>query len=156
MPLITHTPSPIVVEVSDRKINDTVIKQKVVFQRLEHRIQTDGTSRVGVSILVELYAANGTAYGEKLTGNGFNSYYDELVADNNTIVDVQTGDILAINVIAFGYKNQPDWIQQANDFKQDVMFQGDFFEVMRDSQPVQIGALIRHHITQADAMGKFK
>lgn len=156
MPLISHPPTPIIVEVSDRKINDTVIKQKVVFQRLEHRIQPDGTARVGVSILVELYAASGAGYGEKLSGNGFNPYYDELVADNDTIVDAQTGDILAININGFGHKSQDDWTKQANEFKQNVMFQGDFFEVLRDTQPVEIGALIRQHITQADAMGKFK
>ena len=152
MPLIAHTPTPIEVPVSDRKVNDTTIKQKAIFQRLEHRILPSGEARVGVNVLVNLYAADGEAFGEKLTGNGFQSYMVELVADNQTIVDASSGAILAINT---GYKSKADWEAQAQAYEQPVMFQGDFFELIRDNQSVEIGGMIRQHIAQADAMGKF-
>jgi hypothetical protein len=152
MPLIPHIPTPIEVSVSDRKVNDTTIKQKAVFQRLEHRIAYNDEARVAVTVLVELYAADGDSYGEKLVGPGFAGYTVELVADNQTIVDVTTGEILAINT---GYKSKMAWEAEAQGYEQPVMFQGDFFELIRDNQPIVIGDLIRQHIAQADAMGKF-
>jgi hypothetical protein len=152
MPLIQHTPQLIEVAVSDRKINDTTIKQKVVFQSLLHRQMSTGESRVGVTVQVNLYAADGDGYGSQLTGNGFTPYMVELVADNQTIVDASNGAILAINT---DYKSKADWEAAANEYEQAVMFQGDFFELLRDNTAIEIGDLIRQHIAQADAMGKF-
>ena len=74
-----------------------------------------------------------------------------LVADNDTIVDATTGQILAIR----NDETETTWLAKADAYEQDVMLQGDFFEEVCITLPVVIGNLIKEHITNANAMGRF-
>ncbi len=94
-----------------------------------------------------MYAADGEGYGPELVGRGFAPYKVPLEADNNCLVEVATGAVLARRDGA----NQADWQATIDSFPQDTMLQGDYFEYLREHVDVRIGDLIRLHITQADA-----
>jgi len=155
MPLQPYPRTLIEVPVSDRVIADTRIKQKARFYSLLHTQEVNGVSRVIIKLLVSLYAADSAApdgYGDKLISAGFSAYECELSADNNTLVDpAQAGAILAIR----GAATDAQWQATIERFAQDTMLQGDFFEYLREQQPILIGEMIRHHIAAADAMGRF-
>lgn len=135
---------------ADRVIGDTIIRQLVRFVGLRHSQGPDGQCAAYVDVLVTMYAALGAGRGPELNGAGFAPYAVSLVADNQTIVDAATGRILAIRQ----GENQADWLALAEGYPQDTMLQGDFFEQLRE-QPLRIGDMIRQHIAQADAMGRF-
>lgn len=151
MPLSPFTPTQIVIPVADRAYNDTIIKQKAMFTRLTHH-QSETSSSVTVDVIVSMYANDNGAYGMPLTGLGFAPYHKSLGADNNTLVDAETGEILAIRA------DEPQDVWEANAAEHDklVMFQADFFLMLRDNAPIEIGKLITKHITDADALGRFK
>jgi hypothetical protein len=138
--------------ISDRQQGDTLIRQRARFLALAHGQSADGTCTATISVLVSLYAADGDGYGELLTGPGLSPYAVTLTADNQTLVAVQTGQILAIR------QGEQEAAWQANieelSREQATMLQGDFFEALR-AQPINIGDMIRQHIQQADAMGRF-
>jgi hypothetical protein len=155
MPLILYTPSVIELAVSDRVAGDTRVRQKARFVSLFHQQTPEGESSVRIVVCVRLYAAAGDDYGPALTGPGFSSYEATLGADNRTLVDARpehAGDVLAIR--EFG-QTQASWQAVVDSFEQPTMLQGDFFEMLRDNQPVQIGDIIRQHIMRADALGRF-
>jgi hypothetical protein len=151
MPLVPYTKSDIEIAVSDRIYSDTIIKQKAKFTALHHT-QDENGSRVAVTVLVTMYANDNGEYSQELTGQGFKPYYVTLIADNNCLVNVADGAILAIRSI----ETIMEWQAVATAYEQAVMWQGDFFEMVRETQSINIGALIRQHITAADAIGKFK
>ena len=151
MPLAPFKSTPIEVVVSDRIINDTVIKQKAVFESLTHR-QMNGQSNAIIVLNVTMYASKDGEFGEQLTGDGFLVRRKELTAANDTLVDANTGEVLAVNDT---YMPTDEWVKTAEGFKQVVMFQGDFFEFLRDNVAIEIGAVIRQHIANADKLGRF-
>lgn len=154
MPLISPPHTHIELPVADRIVADTRIRQKCAFAMLRHTQNEAGECCAHIGVLVTLYAADDAAaegFGRPLTGPGFSSYAAELVADNNTLVDAQTG---AIQAIRQG-ENDASWRAKIDAFPQPTMLQGDFFEYLRENQPVRIGDMIRQHIQQADAMGRF-
>lgn len=152
MPLSPFTPTQIVIPVADRTFNDTIIKQKATFTRLTHH-QSETSSSVTVDVTVSMYANDNGVYGMALSGMGFAPYHKSLGADNNTLVDAQTGEILEIKA-----DDEPldMWLAKAAEHEKLVMFQADFFLMLRDNAPIEIGKLITKHITDADALGRFK
>lgn len=150
MALVNYKTRKIEIELADRVIADTVIKQKAKFISLYHS-QNETDSFATITVTVSLYSADNGVYGAELTGAGFSSYNVVLIADNNTIVNAQTGAILLIR----SYESNEVWKATAEQFTENVMFQGDFFEMLRDTQSINIGDLIKQHITQANEMGKF-
>jgi hypothetical protein len=150
MPLIPFTSTPIIIPVSDRTFNDTIIKQKAKFISLNHN-QNDKESKATVTVEVYMYGNDNGDYGSLLTGPGFQPYTYNLTADNDCIVKVADGSIVAIRT------DEPSeiWNAKALLCEDDVMFQGDFFEMLRETQSIKIGDLIRQHITNADALGRF-
>lgn len=151
MPLLPGARALIEIAVASRTIVDTLIKQKAKFVSLLHQQTEAGESLVIVTVRVALFAADGDGFGPALEGPGFSAYEVQLRADNQTVVDAQTGAILAIRL----GEPEADWQNKLASYEQPVMLQGDFFEYLRENQPIKIGEMIRQHITQADAMGRF-
>ena len=154
-----YTPTPIVLPVSDRVVGDTVIKQKARFAGLLHLQTDEGECNARITVRVSLYAADATApdgYGPLLDGPGLSRYTAELVADNNTLVDKRDGSILLYNgkLAIRQLLSAQEWEEAAAPAY--AMLQGDFFELLRENGlPGTIADMIRLHIQQADAMGRF-
>jgi hypothetical protein len=152
MPLISPSRDLIHVVLSDRVFDSTRFKQEAVFEMLEHRQQAaTGESTATIALTVKSYADDNGSFGVPLHDKGVPDKTVYLVADNNTVVDATTGTILFV----FTNESIPDREEIIAGFSQDVALQGDFFGLLRDNSPIVIGDLIRLHIAQADAMGRF-
>lgn len=143
--------------VADLQVGNTLVRQKARFKSLYHEQTPAGQSFVRIVVIVSPYAAvaEGDGFGPPLTGTVFKSYESTLSADNLTLVDVrpeQAGNVLATRVLG---QSDADWQAVVDSFEQPTMLQGDFFELLRDTQAVAIGELIRLHIQRADALGRF-
>jgi len=155
MPLITPPPTQIELPVSARVSGDTRVLQKALFLSMFHQQLPNGAASVRIVVRVSLYAADATApdgYGLPLSGAGFSAYEATLTADNSTLVDAADGTQLAQHQLG---QTEAEWQAVVASFPQNTMLQGDFFLMLREHQPVQIGDMIRHHIEQADRMGRF-
>lgn len=147
MPLAPHTPKFIEVEVADRVYGSTIFKQKARFMHMDidQNVYT-GVVFVLVRLRVFLFANVGGAYGDEITGNGISGYDVTLIADNNCAVDVTTGDVKYIRV----NETDKEWATLLDSKPENLMFQGDFFEVLMHTAPVQIEPLLRNFMTQAN------
>jgi hypothetical protein len=155
MPIQPYTPEPFELEVADRVVGQTVVKQKVRFLRLEHDDEAR-TCTVHVRVLPFAVAPDG-GYGELLSAPIFQYPLDAIVASNSRLVDQRTGNILAER---FATKadgstgTDTDWLEAIERLKASevpAMYQGDYFLWLRDNQPLLIGEVIRQYIRQADA-----
>lgn len=155
MPLVPFQTEQITLDVQDRVYAGTTIKQKATFTRLAHT-QSANTSNVAIDVRVSMYADDRGAYGPELSGPGFQPYNRQLGADNDTLVNAQTGAILQVRKTGAGRESDDIWMAVAELHPEAVMFQADFFLMLRDTQPIKIGDMIRQHITQADALGRFQ
>ena len=151
MPLLSPPRTFIEAEISDLVLLDTIIKRKVRFEAMHHHQDADGQCRATLFVRLYCYANAAGAYGPQLEGPLFRASRRELYADNNCLVDAATGAILAVR----DGRSAAEWETLPASFEQPTMLQGDFFEYLRENQPILIGELIRHHIQQADAMGRF-
>lgn len=162
MPLLPGLRQVLEIPVSDHVNGSTVVKQKARFTKLTHVQQADGVCTVVVSTEVTMYGADpdsADGYGPALQGSGFFSYPKHLSADNNTVVDVATGAILAIRrerTAEQAAHTDEEWAAICASYPQPVMLQGDYFEYVRQNEPIKIADLILLHMQQADAMGRYK
>ncbi|WP_226163928.1 hypothetical protein, partial [Hymenobacter terricola] len=107
---------------------------------------------IDVEITMYAAAADGDGYGPELTAEGFLRRQKTLVADNNTVVNPSTGEILLIRTPV---QSTDEWLAAANAIPGPAMLQGEFFGLLRSYSPIDIEGLIVTHITQADGMGRF-
>ena len=153
MALITHPRTLIEVPLTDRVFDDTTIKQDAIFIGLRHDQNHDtGVGIVSITVLVKSFASDNGAKGIYLGDKGMYDKRIDLVADNDTIVNAATGEILAIRTRMM---TPNDWQSIIDALTVDYAYQGDFFIQLREAAPIVIGDMIRQHIAQADAMGKF-
>jgi len=160
MAIQPYNPPLFELEVADRVIGETIVKQKFLFDRLEH---SNAARTCFIQGTVRPFAvAAGGGYGPALVGGPFAAYPVTLAAENNTLVDTRDGSILAVR-----YAPRPggapgtdaDWQADIARIEADAalpaMYQGDYFCLIRDTQPLIIGDLIRQHILNANALGRF-
>ena len=147
MPLLPFEHQPITVPVSDRTTDGTTFKQLARWLSM-YPAQHPRTDEVTVQVRVQvsLYADNNGAYGELLTGKGLSSYEVTLHADNNSAVDPQTGEVLYIR----GNETPEEWAALLAADEAPLMLQGDWFEMLLNTRPVEIGPMIKQFIEQAD------
>jgi len=147
MPLFPFEHQPIEVPVTDRSTASTTIKQKARFLTL-HASQNplSGEITVTIRVRVDLYADDNGQYGELLTGKGLTSYEVSLLADNNTAVDPQTGAVRHIRTA----QTTDEWQALLAADEAPLMLQGDWFEMLLNTQQVAIGPMLRQFIEQAD------
>lgn len=150
MPLINFKSEQIAVNISDKVLGDTIIKQTATFVSLRYS-QDERESMAEITVLVKPFASNKGAYGDSLISRGINSYYVTLTAKNDTLVEFPSGEIIAVR----SNENDQQWAALAALHPTDCCLQGDLMEILRE-QPTKIGDIIRHHIAEADRMGRFK
>lgn len=152
MPLLPFYRTRIVVPVSDKVYDSTIIKQEAIFVRLQHnQDHISGVSSAEIIVLLCAYSSIAGEKGMPLNSRGVPDRTVTLVANNDTLVDVATGALLAI------FSNEEPTVRQTiiDGFPQNTMLQGDFFAWLRDNNPVRIGDMIHANIIQADTMNKF-
>jgi hypothetical protein len=168
MPLVALPTQIIEMPVADRVFGATVIKQKARYQKLIIGDE-NGTTTVQLLVKVTQYAfdAETGGYGAQLPVD-FPERLITLLADNDTAVKPTDGTLLyikmsnsaALNCLTGKLEEIPQtgggtWRTYLAAKPEPLALQGDFFSLLRDTQPVLIAGLIRQHIQQADAMGKF-
>ena len=90
MPQITYTPVDIVLEIPDIVLANTIIKRKAKMLTL---IYNQPYKTVSVAWQIQHYADDNGQYGEYI-GAQVGDKLKETLADNTTIVNAQTGDII--------------------------------------------------------------
>lgn len=147
MPLVPHTPKFIEVNVADRTYGSTVFKQKARFMHMDidQNVYT-GVASVLVRLRVFLFSSVAGAYGDEISGKGISTYDVSLVADNNCAVNVTDGSVKYIRV----NETEEEWASLLERAPETLMLQGDFFEVLMHSAPVEIEPLLRNFMIQAN------
>lgn len=147
MPLLAHEPQFIEVEVSDRVYGDTTLKQKARWVNMTiSQDATTGFVSVNVKLRVFLFANDNGMYGEAISGKGLSTYDVLLVADNNTAVNPQTGEVRYLRV----NETPEQWAALLAEKPEPLMLQGSFFETLLHAAPVQIEPMLRSFMQMAD------
>jgi hypothetical protein len=129
----------------------------VRFVSLLHEQNSNGECRALINIAVSMFSRKEDgSLGKRLAGPGFNEYQVELVADNMSLVDLTPENFGGILLIRQAFSTVAEWEKALSEVTVQAMYQGDFFELLREQFPIRIGDMIRLHITQADQMGRFK
>ncbi len=154
MPLLPGARTPLELIVADRVVADTVIRQKARRTGFECQFWDTGECVARIVTTVTMYAADATApdgLGPALTAAGFAPREVVLHADNQTVVDAATGALLCTR----RGEAEADWQAKVDGYAQPTMLQGDFFAFLCEHVPVKINDMVRLHMQQADAMGRF-
>ncbi|WP_375436665.1 hypothetical protein [uncultured Hymenobacter sp.] len=170
MPLLSTPVAVIELPVSNRVVENTIIRQKARYESLEISQTESGECTVKLWVAVTPYAlAEDGDYGQRMPPD-FITRRIALLADNNTAVDPAANGALlyirltastALNFAAGTIEEIPNadlpsaWRDYLNSKPESMRLQGDFFCTLRDTQPVLIKGLLEDHIRQADAMGRF-
>ena len=151
MPILPHVHTPIKERVSNRQIGDLTICQVAEEISVITRRDCWGNVEVVMTLMVHHFAPNGADLGPDLGPLGLLPRPVTLEANNLTLVAFPSGSIISI-------QNQVTaevW-QEAIAREEDMMLQGDFFEwMLEQTLPYAENTMKRHHIQQADLMGRF-
>lgn len=177
MPLIRNLDTQIVLNISDFVIGTTTIKRKA---ELINLVYSPTSKSVVINIAIKAYAdsSDGT-YGQELSKEElFKIQYRQLIADNTTLVDANTGTIVLFTIpsntaefdalFADEVPEVPEVLDEegnvlipfqagipAGQFNGvDVMYEFEFYKLVAANQPVIIDQLIISKIQQADAEGR--
>jgi hypothetical protein len=151
MPLLPHVHTPICERVSDRQIGDLTICQVAEEVSIITRRDPWGNVEVIMDLLVHHYAPAGTELGPDLGPLGLPPRPVQLEANNLTLVAFPSGEIISIQ----NQVSAEAW-QEALARPEDMKLQGDFFEwMLEQALPNSENAMKRHHVQQADRMGRF-
>lgn len=151
MPVKPGLRKRIEIDLSDRVLNSTRWKQRAICSYFTCLQDEQGVCSVSLEVVVRSYSDDKGKYGESLHLRGVPDRAVVIEANNQTLVDFATGAILLVR----SDENDVEWEQATAAFPQKTMLQGDYFEWLRENTPLVIGELIRFHILQADARGRF-
>jgi hypothetical protein len=180
MALIRNLNKSIELEISDKVIQSTIVKRKAKLFSLTYSPQEE---QVVINIAIFPFAATSEGgYGASLAYSGlFQVEYKQLIADNNTLVNPSTGEILVDKIPSnidsvFAAPipeivEVPEQLDEAGNiiqghvpgvsaipagplFGQDAMYEFEFYKLIAANQPVVIDNLIISKIQQADAAGR--
>lgn len=166
MSLIRFQQPQIVVEIADLTIGSTVIKRKARFDSLVYSqlaIPTppmfkqpggDSPETVTVNLTIQFFAKNeDDSYGEPLDGKpGFSSYSFPLIANNTTLVDATTGDVVGT---AAEYEVVANVVEGGKFFGKSLMYENEFFRNMAMNVEVKVDEVIEQYILKASQAGRF-
>jgi hypothetical protein len=136
MPYIPYTPVDIVLEIPDIVLASTIIKRKA---KMLTMIYNQAYLTLTVAWQVQHYADDSGQYGQYI-GAQVADKLKETIADNEVIVDAQTGDILTDTSVCCD-----DVTNCLN-----CMGQYDWFNMIGETTPVIVHELIRKYGEQAD------
>lgn len=132
----TYIPVEIILEISDKIIGATTLKRKANFFTM---IYNQSVKSLVLSWTVEYFNANlDGSYGNNIS-DVIPSFTKENIADNTTMVDQTTGEILLNN--GDGTFGTVDQI---------VMGQYDWFNMMAETQQLPVHSLIRQYGAQVN------
>lgn len=151
MPLLSATRQLLELAICDKDFNGLLLKQKARFTSLTYSQAPTGECSAQIMVLISLYAPAGDDYGPQLPYAAFPPRPETLRADNQTLVEVATGRILAQRNGA----QEADWQATIARFEQNTMLQADYLATLAEEEPVKLNDMIRRYIQQADAAGKF-
>jgi hypothetical protein len=147
MALLPYQHTVIEVDVSDRIVNNTIIKQKARWlSMLAAQDALSDLLTVQVRVRVSLYANDNGEYGPPLTGKGLSTYDVTLIADNNTAVNPGTGEVRCIR----NNETDEEWLTLVASHHEVLMYQGDWFAKLLNEQAVMIAPMLRDFMLQAD------
>jgi hypothetical protein len=153
---------PLELRVNNRTYGQTAFGQMARRMELHHRHADDGTHAVRITVRVTLHAlTENDELGEPLTGNGLAPYYKTLTADNNTIVDPETGGFLEIRQPEHTQTAWEQVIARVDAERQaaglpEAFLQGDYFGWLGRHKPVLLDEMILQHMAAAQLMGHFQ
>lgn len=176
MPYIPYEKDPIVVEISDRIDGGTRIKRKALFNNMTYSQTGVGSmfnpgdaalndDQVILNLTIQLYSAGDLdpvtgeyVYGERLAGKkGFSDYPHHIIANNTTMVDATTGEILCPASeydAALAQATQesidvelvlPEVLKGRN-----FMREGQRFRMVAENYQITVDPMIIDHIQRAD------
>lgn len=161
MGLIRHQSPQIVVEISDLVIESTEIKRKARFDRLLYQqgaeptfgIQSASLQKVTIGLTIQHFAkAPDGSYGTSLEGRpGFSSYQHNLIADNSSLVDAATGEVICD---ASEYNKVESVLPGGILYGRDFMYEDEFFRRMAELVDIKVDDTIIHYIQTASQLGK--
>jgi hypothetical protein len=152
--LETYDAPAMLFPVCDREVAGIRYKQKAECKGFSVHEDDELGCLVRMTIRLWLYAPDAEApdgYGPRVEGEGFTYRPRELKADDDTLVDAATGEILAERAKC----STEQWAAVRDDPDRAVMGQGNFFQQVRDLVPFINRDLIAQHVHQANAMGRF-
>jgi hypothetical protein len=164
MGLIRYDIPQIIVEISDLTLDSTIIKRKARFDSLHYQQldqpNYDGKQIVVISLTILHYTQlSDGSYGELINNSrGIQSYQTQLIADNSTLVDATTGQIIGPSSLLDDPNNLLDAYTDENGvqhdagilFGKDYMYESEFFRRIADQLPVVVDDLIKLHIVTAN------
>jgi len=125
--MLTVTPIPISIDIADVEINGTILKRKATLFTMTYN---QSAKYLVLNWSVSFFADSLGFYGRSLS-EIIPSYSHESIADNNTFVNPATGQILIADSTghySINYMGQYDW-----------------FNMMAETQPLQIHDMIRQY-----------
>lgn len=118
--------TPILIEIPDVAIGDTILKRKA---QLHTMIYNQTTQSLVLSWVITYFADNGGEYGEELTNKGISSYSHEQIANDTVMVNPTTG--------AF-YEKDED-----GNYPSDAIGQYTFFYNLAENANINVHDLVR-------------
>jgi hypothetical protein len=121
MPLISPPRTFIDVPVTDRTPG---VKQQARWNSLQAQQNPEtGVLQLNVGVLVQPYADDNGAYGERLFGKGINPWNVLLVGNNDCAVNPDTGEVLYLRTT----ETDAQWVDLLNSKPEPLILQGDWF-----------------------------
>lgn len=156
--LVTFTPTPILVEISDIVISGTVVKRKALYRGMNYTEPPFETLPVNpfpvkdgvvLATRVMLYANNpDNSYGDRLSSRIFNDYDKSFSADADTLVNPVTGAIICEASKQF----DPASFQEGGVlYNIKYMPENDFFHQLASNSPVIVRNVIAQYLVGINA-----
>lgn len=138
--LIPYNTVNIIINIPDLIINDTIIKRKAVLFTMTYN---QDSKYLALTWIVKSFSNNNGEYGESLE-SVIPDYSHNSIADNTIFVNPQTGEILP-PIITPITDSQTGYITYNVDYSVDYMSQYDWFNMIAESQPIQVHTMIRQY-----------
>lgn len=167
---VTSTPPPAInslrawqqlyieIEIRDRVFGGTVIKQKALFTALHiHQEVDSGKTNLRMLVITRNFENNNGAYGALISQDELPYRPFELLANNDCVIDLATG--MPYSTRFFTVNGEPTWDELMNAVPdKQLMYQGDFFQMLQFSQDIRLTPMIEKFIRDADSdlINKFK
>ncbi len=128
-----HFNFDIVVTIPDVVLGDTILKRKATFETLIYNKKSDSLS---VGWLIEYFGNNAGDYGDKIDLKGVSSYGSELVAAQNSFIDLATQQLF---YEADLQKDADGVVTDSRNYTTEF----EFYNMVAETQTVNIHSLIR-------------
>lgn len=129
MPQYPYEHVNIIIEIPDLTINETIIKRKI---QLSTMMYNQVSKYLILNWIIKHYSDDKGDYGQYIN-DVINDKVRETIADNQTIVNTQTGEFI--------YPNE------LGEYPEDVYYMGqyDFFNMIAENMPLKVHDMIKQY-----------